>query len=68
MFYQICDSKSDEPCDHLCGGAGCGKCGGVSCEEGALKKSENALSVIKDIDDMLKEKELKVDETLRAVS
>lgn len=64
---KICD-KFGNPCDSLCGGAGCGTCGGVSCENGALKKSENALSVVKNVANTLKEKEAKVDETLRATS
>lgn len=67
ILFQICD-KHGNPCDSLCGGAGCGTCGGVSCENGALKKSENALSVVKDVDNTLKEKELKIDEVLRATT
>lgn len=55
------------PCDSLCGGAGCGFCGGVSCEEGAMKKAENALFAVNTAEINLREKELKVDELLRAV-
>ena len=35
---QVCDGDTsvDNPCDSLCGGAGCGKCGGISCLNGAL--------------------------------
>lgn len=64
---KICDGFGN-PCDNLCGGAGCGKCGGVSCEQGALKKSENALGLVEKVANTLKDKELKVDETLRATS
>ena len=37
---QICDGTTTEkePCDSLCGGAGCGQCGGLSCLNGALSK------------------------------
>lgn len=31
----VCGARGD-PCDDLCGGAGCGKCGGPSCSEGKL--------------------------------
>ncbi|XP_073999526.1 laminin subunit beta-1 isoform X2 [Rhodnius prolixus] len=42
---KICDKEGD-PCDTLCGGAGCGKCGGsISCESGAVGKAAAALSI-----------------------
>ena len=42
---QVCDGATsrDEPCDSLCGGAGCGKCGGLSCLDGALSKASEAV-------------------------
>ncbi|GLV46313.1 LanB1 [Carabus blaptoides fortunei] len=64
---QICD-KMGNPCDSLCGGADCGFCGGVSCEEGAMKKAENALYAVNTAEIYLREKELKVDELLRAAT
>ena len=44
-FLQICDGAGD-PCDDVCGGAGCGKCGGgVSCDEGAVTKATQAVDL-----------------------
>ena len=32
----VCDGNSTvDRCESMCGGAGCGKCGGISCEKGA---------------------------------
>lgn len=64
---QICDKRGD-PCDALCGGAGCGKCGGISCEKGALTKAETALNYAKDTEKIIKEKEQQADEFIRSVS
>lgn len=64
---QMCDKRGD-PCDSLCGGAGCGFCGGVACEQGATKKADNALFVVKAAEESLRDKELKVDEMLRATT
>lgn len=64
---QICDKRGD-PCDSLCGGAGCGKCGGISCEKGALTKAETALNYAKDTEKIIKEKEQQADELIRSVS
>lgn len=34
----VCDGNSTvDHCESMCGGAGCGKCGGISCEKGASK-------------------------------
>jgi len=42
---KVCDGAGD-PCDAVCGGAGCGMCGGgVSCDEGAVTKSLQALEL-----------------------
>jgi methyl-accepting chemotaxis protein len=41
----VCDGSGD-PCDNLCGGAGCGKCGGgVSCQDGAVTIADNAVGL-----------------------
>ena len=38
----MCSGHGD-PCDDVCGGAGCGKCGGASsCQDGAVTKATNA--------------------------
>lgn len=42
----VCASTSTvNTCDQLCGGALCGKCGGLSCSEGATTKASNALDL-----------------------
>ena len=54
----VCDGRGTvDNCDTLCGGAGCGKCGGLSCTEGATTKAENALDLATKADSVLKEKE-----------
>ena len=59
----VCDGETsrDDPCDDLCGGAGCGKCGDVSCGEGALTKSQDALKDAKDAEQLLKKKDLEAE-------
>lgn len=64
---QVCDKRGD-PCDNLCGGAGCNKCGGISCEKGALTRAETALNYAKDTEKIIKEKEQQADELIRSVS
>jgi laminin beta 1 len=64
---QICDKRGD-PCDALCGGAGCGKCGGISCEKGALTKAETALNYAKDTEKIIREKDQQAEEFIRSVS
>ena len=39
----MCDGSGD-PCDSLCGGGGCGKCGAPLCNEGAVNTAELALT------------------------
>lgn len=34
-------------CSDMCGGAGCGVCGGISCDAGAMTKANQALDVAK---------------------
>lgn len=64
---QICDKRGD-PCDNLCGGAGCKHCGGLSCEKGALTKAEKALAYVKDTEKNIKEKEDFAADIIRSVS
>lgn len=64
---QICDKRGD-PCDSVCGGAGCGTCGGFSCEKGALTRAEKALEYVKDAEKIIKEKEDVADDLIRSVS
>lgn len=63
---QVCDRRGD-PCDNLCGGAGCGQCGGLSCEKGALTRAGKALDYVKDAEKSIKEKEDVADDLIRSV-
>lgn len=67
LNQQVCD-KGGNPCDDLCGGAGCGFCGGLSCEQGALTKAENALKFAKDAVKLVQEKQKKSTELLNSVT
>jgi len=62
----VCDKRGD-PCDPLCGGAGCGICGGLSCEHGAVTKADRALGVARDAEKAIREKETDAEELLRGV-
>ncbi|EDW76145.1 uncharacterized protein Dwil_GK14820 [Drosophila willistoni] len=65
---QVC-GKPGDPCDNLCGGAGCGKCGGfLSCEHGARAHSEEALKVAKDTEEAIVKKKDQADQTIRALT
>ncbi|XP_066949126.1 laminin subunit beta-1 isoform X9 [Macrobrachium rosenbergii] len=64
---QVCDRRGD-PCDIYCGGAGCGKCGGLSCNDGLVNTAELALKFAVDAEETLKKKEASADELLRGVS
>merc|ERR1719410_3118969 len=66
----VCDGDTtrEDPCDDLCGGTGCGKCGDVSCGEGALTKSQDALKDAEDAERLLKEKDLEAEEALNKIN
>lgn len=64
---QMCDRRG-EPCDSLCGGAGCGSCGGVSCDKGAYSKADRALENVKAAEKNIKEKEEVAENLVRALS
>ena len=63
---QVCDgtTSASQACDELCGGAGCGKCGGLSCLNGALSKAEGAVKSAESADKMLVEKDRKAERVL----
>ena len=52
----------------MCGGAGCGKCGGVSCDDGAVTQAGNALKIAKDANAILTDKLDKANSLLNSVS
>lgn len=63
----VCDKRGD-PCDNLCGGAGCSSCGGLSCEKGALTKAEKALAYVRDTEKVIKEKDEVAEDLIRSMS
>lgn len=64
---KMCDKRGD-PCDSVCGGAGCNHCGGISCEKGALTKAEKAFDFAKDTEKKIKMKEEAADDLIRSIS
>lgn len=62
----VCDGRGD-PCDSLCGGGGCGKCGALSCDEGSVTKAENALSLAKEAEGILRNRQSESEEMMRGV-
>lgn len=70
-MFQVCgksDTQSEDSCDILCGGAGCGLCGGLSCENGAARKAEQALGYAQDADKHIRDKDGKAEELFKGVS
>ena len=51
----MCGAPGD-PCDALCGGGGCGRCGGESCD-GAVTKANTALKLAQQAEELLTSKE-----------
>ncbi len=60
-------SSQEYPCDDVCGGAGCGKCGGLSCD-GTVDRTKNALEFARGAEDTLRNKEEEVNSMLTEVS
>lgn len=55
-------------CSDVCGGAGCGHCGGLSCDAGALTKANQALDLAKQQSDKIKNHKDEAEQLLRNVS
>lgn len=64
---QMCDKRGD-PCDSLCGGAGCDHCGGLSCEKGAITMADKALSYVKDVEKSIKTKDGVAEDLIRSLN
>ena len=62
----MCDNRGD-PCDPVCGGGGCNKCGGTGCDEGAVEKANNAFNLATDGEKALLEKAQQAETILRDV-
>ena len=56
-----------DPCDSLCGGGGCNKCGGFGCENGAVTKANKALELANEAKAKLAQREEKVKNILDKV-
>lgn len=66
LNLQICgDNVTD--CSTVCGGAGCGFCGGLSCDVGAITKAEQALDVAKQQASTIKKHRDSAEQLLRNV-
>lgn len=55
-------------CSNVCGGAGCGTCGGISCDAGAVTKANQALDVAKKQSDKIKSHKDAAEQLFRKVS
>lgn len=63
--WQVCGGHGS-PCDVLCGGGGCGKCGGmVSCQDGSVTLAADAYDLTQRADALLRNK-MKADEEAAA--
>jgi len=69
LNQKVCDGTTtvDQPCDELCGGAGCDKCGGLSCLNGALSKAKEAVKAANNADALLIEKDGQAEDVLNDV-
>ena len=67
---KVCDGTTSvaEPCDELCGGAGCNQCGGISCLKGALSKAEDSVKSATAADEMLVEKDRKAAQVCNSIT
>lgn len=67
LNLQMCgDNVTD--CSSVCGGAGCGFCGGLSCDAGAVTKAAQALDVAKKQEAKIKTHKEEAEQLLRNVS
>jgi len=67
LNLQMCgDNVTD--CSTVCGGAGCGFCGGLSCDAGAVTKANQALDVAKQQAAKIKSQKDEAEQLLRNVS
>jgi len=68
LWLKVCDGAGD-PCDAVCGGAGCGKCGGpVSCDEGAVTKSIQAIDLANQSESILVVRKREIETIYNSVS
>lgn len=66
--HLVCDGMSTiNNCDTLCGGAGCGRCGGLSCKKGATTMASTAVDLAKKAEKELQDKDQSVKNELRRI-
>lgn len=66
--HLVCDEFSTiDNCNTLCGGAGCGRCGGLSCTKGATTRASKAVDMAREADNELKSKDREVKDELRRI-
>lgn len=64
----VCDGTGN-PCDSICGGAGCQSCGNsISCANGAKQQAETAIINANDTEIALRNKESLANDFIRNVS
>ncbi|XP_041349801.1 laminin subunit beta-1-like isoform X2 [Gigantopelta aegis] len=66
LNHMVCGQPGD-PCDDVCGGGGCNRCGGPSCGDGAVTKADNALHLSKQASELLTKKEEKATNLLTEI-
>lgn len=68
----VCDRRDDShdnPCDAICGGAGCNSCGNsISCDRGAKQQAQTAIRNANDSEVALRDKESLANDLIRNVS
>ena len=65
---KVCGGEASiSSCNAMCGGAGCNRCGGISCVFGATTKASNALDMADKSERALKEKNRIVNDELRRI-
>ncbi|GLH10959.1 Netrin-A [Gryllus bimaculatus] len=67
LNHKVCGQPGN-PCDSVCGGAGCGRCGGIACLEGAVSKANEALQFARKAEEEIRVKEQDTEALLRTIS
>lgn len=67
LNHDMC-GRNVSDCSDVCGGAGCGSCGGLSCDAGAMTKASQALDVAKKQASSIKDHKEQAEQLLRKVS
>lgn len=72
LNQMVCDRRdgnNENPCDTICGGAGCNGCGNsISCDSGAKQQAQTAIRNANDSEVALRNKESLANDLIRNVS